>query len=680
MASVGASAAQGLQAGWQMGMQADEAELRRQTTEDSIRQRDREFGLREKQYADQQSKLQTADEYNLLGDEHKQLLAERAAMEAAGQAPTSEFNQRVIQNRSAYRAHVEKRRAPMLAAEHAEAQRFFADLQAGNVDPSSVDPAKFYRNFSVATRMTPKDLAAAVQGAQLVQQGHETGNQQILLQGVNQLVSNDLKAGVGSTSPHGGVVTRKEIVGLIPVKDANGVEHPDKVFPLVRTYVMHPNSAGDEDYYDAPLTQNRSSDPNDPPKAVDLAHAFDYMGKLGALAQVMQHPEAAAKLAEGEKLVGAQTQADVDEMNALGKRSLQESAKGAVAQKIQSIYATLPPGEERDKAVRVALGVEAAPKAPAAVPAGVQREKLNLEQVDAAEKAGEITPSQAAKERQDIRLGARGRIAVPPPPKAASGSKAKGVGAGGGGGTSDKYSKDPEYAKAVDFWAQTMGNGGDLPPGFARANKDMYSDIVARAPAFSKGATDAMASRAEYGGAKAGARTVGQRAANFGLAKSEAYEMADLVTETSDSVSRTKFMPINRAILAYEKNTGDPDVVQFGAAINSFINAYARAVSPVGTPTVSDKNHAREMLEMAQSHEQVVATIGQLKREMVAAGNAPKTVRNEQRAAIVGMGEGRGGTGAAPAAAGAPARVQTATNPKTGEKLMLQNGQWVPFK
>ena len=106
MASVGASAAQGLQAGWQMGMQADEAELRRQTTEDSIRQRDREFGLREKQYADQQSKIQTADEYTLLGDEHKQLLAERAAMEAAGQAPTSEFNQRVIQNRSAYRAQV----------------------------------------------------------------------------------------------------------------------------------------------------------------------------------------------------------------------------------------------------------------------------------------------------------------------------------------------------------------------------------------------------------------------------------------------------------------------------------------------------------------------------------------------------------------------------------------------
>ena len=40
----------------------------------------------------------------------------------------------------------------------------------------------------------------------------------------------------------------------------------------------------------------------------------------------------AAKLAEGEKLVGAQTQADVDEMNALGKSALVNATKGAEAQ------------------------------------------------------------------------------------------------------------------------------------------------------------------------------------------------------------------------------------------------------------------------------------------------------------------------------------------------------------
>lgn len=405
MASVGASAAQGLQAGWQMGMQADQAERQRERDAQLQTQQDREFGLREKQYADTTARQQTADEYSLLNDEHKQLTADRAAMEAAGQTPTPEFNQRVIQNRSAFRAHIEKRRAPMLAADQAEATRMFADLQSGNLDPSTVDPAKFYRNFSLATRMTPKDLAAAAQGAQLVQQGHETGNQQILMQGVNQLAANDLKAGVGAASPHGGVVTRKEIVGLIPVKDANGVEHPDKVFPLVRTYVMHPNGAGAEDYYDAPLTQNRSSDPNDPPKAIDLAHAFDYMGKVGALAKALQHPQMAAKLAEGEKLVGAQTQADVDEMNALGKSALISATKGAVAQKIQAIYATLPPGDERDKAVRVAMGVEAAPKAPtglAATNAAIDA-RPDLTPEEKTELKTLATPGQSAKAVANIK-------------------------------------------------------------------------------------------------------------------------------------------------------------------------------------------------------------------------------------------------------------------------------------
>lgn len=143
---------------------------------------------------------------------------------------------------------------------------------------------------------------------------------------------------------------------------------------------------------------------------------------------------------------------------------------------------------------------------------------------------------------------------------------------------------------------------------------------------------DMAANTAEFEGLKAGERALGTRTANFGMAKSEAYEMADLVTQTSDAVSRTQFMPVNQALIAFEKNTGDVKVREFGAAINSFINAYARAISPTGTPTVSDKEHAREMLSPADSKEQVKGIIGQLKKEMEAAGRAPGTVKKELRA------------------------------------------------
>lgn len=136
---------------------------------------------------------------------------------------------------------------------------------------------------------------------------------------------------------------------------------------------------------------------------------------------------------------------------------------------------------------------------------------------------------------------------------------------------------------------------------------------------------------AEFEGQKAGQRTLGTRTAQFGMAKAEAYEMADLVTQASAKANRTDFQPVNRALNAFQKNTGGTEIREFGAAINSFINAYARAISPIGTPTVSDKDHAREMLYTADSHDQVRAIIGQLKKEMEAAGKAPGAVRGQFR-------------------------------------------------
>ena len=137
--------------------------------------------------------------------------------------------------------------------------------------------------------------------------------------------------------------------------------------------------------------------------------------------------------------------------------------------------------------------------------------------------------------------------------------------------------------------------------------------------------------QAEFTGMGAAQRSLGTRSANFGLAEKEAYAMADLVTEASSKVPRTQFRSINKVIMAYENNTGDPQARQFGAALNSFINAYARAVSPIGTPTVSDKDHARSMLSTADSHEALTAIMGQLKREMDAAGAAPGAVQKQMR-------------------------------------------------
>lgn len=159
----------------------------------------------------------------------------------------------------------------------------------------------------------------------------------------------------------------------------------------------------------------------------------------------------------------------------------------------------------------------------------------------------------------------------------------------------------------------------------------------------------------EFEGYKAGQRVLGGRVANMGMAVNEAYQMADLVTGASSNVSRTQFIPANLALQAWQKNTGSPEQVRFGAALNSFINAYARAISPVGTPTVSDKEHARDMLETAQSHEQVTAVIDQLKQEMEAAQRAPGMTQKEMRSTFRGE---HGGQHKAPPTDTGPKRIK----------------------
>lgn len=137
-------------------------------------------------------------------------------------------------------------------------------------------------------------------------------------------------------------------------------------------------------------------------------------------------------------------------------------------------------------------------------------------------------------------------------------------------------------------------------------------------------------------GEKAAARTAGTRAANVGLAAAEAQQTFPLVRQASAALPRTQFVPANRAIQAAETNTGDPRVIALGTALNTSVNAYARAISPTGTPTVADKEHARELLSTANTPEQLDAALNIMEQEMQAAQRAPQEVKAQQRERIAG--------------------------------------------
>jgi hypothetical protein len=120
------------------------------------------------------------------------------------------------------------------------------------------------------------------------------------------------------------------------------------------------------------------------------------------------------------------------------------------------------------------------------------------------------------------------------------------------------------------------------------------------------------------------------------MAASEANQLADQALQVSSELPRSGARDVNSALNDMRARFGDARVSEFQVAINGFKNAYSRAISPSGAPTVHDKQHADELFSMNQSPAQFVASIQQAKREMAAALKAPTEVQTQQRERISG--------------------------------------------
>lgn len=460
-----------------------------------------------------------------------------------------------------------------LRAARQESINFFTRVQGGQMSLNDAPPKDLYLHLVRATGMTPQEMAQMPQHIKDIQDGLQYRNDDLQIKGINGLLGPTyLKRGVGEQSPYGGTITKKEVVRLVPARDANGVDHPDKVYPILRVYTDQMGPDGQPLYYDAAMTREGTTDPNDEIVPIDLKRGFDFMGNMGTLVELMKRPEIAARLEQGEKEGGAEARKYLEDLTA------------------------------RTKPVR---------------------KVAKTEQVDLGDRKFLIRYDEAGNEvsREEMRKGAVPRILAPH------------GGAGAGGAGEPTIDDETLTAMAEQYLAgdksvfQNLGRGAQGATNVVALRKRVAE--VAKEAGMTP---DQIAlAQSEFMGMGAAQRTLGTRTANFGLAEKEALEMAGLVEQTSAKVSRTTFMPINKAIIAYNDNTGDPETRAFGAALNSFINAYARAVSPVGTPTVSDKDHARAMLSRADSHTALLAIMDQLKQEMKAAEKAPGAVQDQLR-------------------------------------------------
>lgn len=172
---------------------------------------------------------------------------------------------------------------------------------------------------------------------------------------------------------------------------------------------------------------------------------------------------------------------------------------------------------------------------------------------------------------------------------------------------------------------------------------------------------------AEFFGTKSGQRSLGNRQAAIEVAATELKQVLPIVTAASDRVDRTNYPDLNKIIQAAQSKTGDPNIVAFGSGINTLINLYARAISPTGQPTVNDKEHAREILQIAWSKGQFGAATQMMQQEVDAALAAPALVQQHMRERFI-KGQGPINTqtqGSVPqASAGAPPGQSKPSLPK----------------
>lgn len=149
---------------------------------------------------------------------------------------------------------------------------------------------------------------------------------------------------------------------------------------------------------------------------------------------------------------------------------------------------------------------------------------------------------------------------------------------------------------------------------------------------------DIAAQNADFMANVAANRTAAVKGANIELAGNEFTNIAPLAKQAGQQVSRSGLLPFGKVQVMFNEQTNDPNMAQFAAYNNGLINTYARAISPTGVPSVSDKNHARELLLTAKDQTAYNATVDALVREIEAAKRSPTETRGALRGNITGRG------------------------------------------
>lgn len=113
--------------------------------------------------------------------------------------------------------------------------------------------------------------------------------------------------------------------------------------------------------------------------------------------------------------------------------------------------------------------------------------------------------------------------------------------------------------------------------------------------------------------AESAARTAGRVTMQTEIFSKEAVDAGAEVVRTSKLVPRTDSPMFNRALQAFYRQEGDPDIIAFGAALNALVNAYGKMSNPTGTGVHdADKERLAHTIDTSLSQGQVEAGVNQI--------------------------------------------------------------------
>jgi hypothetical protein len=361
--SVGGAAAQGLEAGFGMGMRALDAKAReeerkrreQQEAQDRAerfqdreitRQREARAETRDaatsKRQAQQDARQARMDELKVIDDEIGGLTKEGEALwsqyggyDKVPEEVRGQYSARVREARGRRDKARQSFYQPDVTQQRQQAAETWSRVQSGQLSLDELSDDDLYRTIQIQTQrpladfLRPKEggPAPVEQAALDVEAGMQTGNLDLTLKGANVLLAPELRAGIGTEGPDGNEIIKKTLVELVPHP-----QDPTQFVPVVEVTVRRDDGAIGK--YRAPITEGRglyAKDPRAMPKTLTLDAALDRVGQSATLAAALNRPELRSRL---DKATTGKSSAD-EFLAALGYAGVKSPKKPVAREQVR---------------------------------------------------------------------------------------------------------------------------------------------------------------------------------------------------------------------------------------------------------------------------------------------------------------------------------------------------------